>query len=178
MTFEFILILGNIDETTNGLEDSLFEASCDDALINFRNGTVYLDFHREANSFEEAVISAIMDVESSKLDTVVIGVAPENLVSESEIAKRLKIKRQTVSLWIRGKRRINSNFPKPVMRLAEKSPLWKWSDVTKWLYQNHIIKDMEIVSNAMFIQNINAVLEERDKPIRKIRKELLKKLVA
>ena len=36
-TFQFTLILNNIDEFIPGLEDSLYEAGCDDALINFKN---------------------------------------------------------------------------------------------------------------------------------------------
>ena len=65
--YQFTLMLKNVDEDSTGLEDSLYEAGCDDALINFRNGAVYLDFDREAASFEEAVNSAIQDVESASL---------------------------------------------------------------------------------------------------------------
>ncbi|GEM_PF-6859778 len=39
--FQFTLILKNVDENTLQLEDSLYGASCDDALINFRSGAVY-----------------------------------------------------------------------------------------------------------------------------------------
>ncbi len=81
---------------------------------------------REAASLEEAVISAIKDVKSASTDVEVASVAPENLVTESEIAKRLNKSRQTVSLWIKGARR--KAFPHPVMRLSEKSPLWNWSE--------------------------------------------------
>lgn len=174
--YEFILVLRNVDEDTPDLEDSLYEAGCDDALINFRNGAVYLDFDREAASLEDAVISAIKDIESASVDIDVISVAPENLVTETEIAKRLNKSRQTVSLWIRGKRR--KSFPQPVMRLAEKSPLWNWSEVINWLYKNKIINDMELVDKALFFANINAVLEERDKKTRKIRDSLLHKIAS
>lgn len=39
-TYQFTLVLKNINEHTDSLEDSLFEAGCDDALINFRNKDV------------------------------------------------------------------------------------------------------------------------------------------
>lgn len=55
--FRFTFILKNVKENTPNLEDSLFEANCEDALINFRNGTVYFDFDREASSLEDAVMS-------------------------------------------------------------------------------------------------------------------------
>ena len=63
--FQFTLVLRNVHEDTPNLEDSLYESGCDDALIHFRNGAVYLDFDREATSLEKAVISAIKDVQSA-----------------------------------------------------------------------------------------------------------------
>jgi hypothetical protein len=173
-TYQFTLVLKNVNENTNDLEDSLFEAGCDDALINFRNGAVYLEFDREASSLEEAAVSAIKDVQSSSVDAEIASVAPENFVTESEIAKRLKLSRQTVSLWIKGERR--KFFPQPVMRLAEKSPLWKWDEVCVWLYENKIIEDKSFVEEASFFVNINAALEERDSRAREIRHHLLERI--
>jgi DNA-binding transcriptional regulator YiaG len=171
-TFQFTLVLKNIPENIDNLEDSLFEASCDDALINFRNGAVYLNFDRESSSLEEAVISAIKNIQS--IDAEITSVAPDNLVTESEIARRLQMTRQTVSLWIKGERR--KSFPHPVMRLAEKSPLWKWSEVTRWLYFNKIIDDKQFVEDALFFSNINAALEERDSKTRKMWHNLLERI--
>jgi len=174
--YQFTLILKNVDESTSGLEDSLYEAGCDDALINFRNGTVYLDFDRTATSLENAVLSAIKNVESSSVKAVVATVAPEDLVTESEIAKRLDKKRQTISLWIKGTRRSQHAFPKPVMMLSARSPFWKWYEIVTWLYKNGVISEKEVLDNAEFVEDINAVLEERDKKIKKARQELLRKL--
>ena len=172
--FQFTLVLKNVNENTNGLEDGLYEAGCDDALINFRNGAVYLDFDREASSLEEAVVSAIKNVQSSSVDADVASVAPENLVTESEIAKRLNMSRQTVSLWTKGERR--KYFPHPVMRLAEKSPLWSWCEVVNWLNDNKLINNSEMVENALFFANINAALDERDSGIREARHHLLERI--
>lgn len=178
LTFQFTLILDNVDEYTSDLEDSLFEAGCDDALINFRNGTVYLDFDRKAISLKEAVISAIKQVETSPLKAVVGAVAPDNFVTESEVAERLSMKRQAVSLWIKGKRRASTSspFPSPKLKLSNKSPLWKWNEIAEWLYTNQIIREKEIVETAIFIEDINAALEERNSITREHRQELVKKL--
>jgi len=167
-----MLILKNVDENTPNLEDSLYEAGCDDALINFRNGTVYLDFDRKASSLEEAVMVAIKDVESSSVGAVVANVAPEGLVTESEVAKRLNVKRQAVSLWIKGARR--KSFPSPVMKLSDKSPFWKWREVVEWLYADNLIHEEEVI-NAFILETVNAALEERDENKRKSRQGLLKK---
>ncbi len=178
-TFQFTLILNNVDEFTEGLEDSLYETGCDDALINFRNGTVYLDFDRTAASLKEAVISAVKQVESSSVRAVVGGVAPDNFVTESEVAQRLSMKRQTISLWIKGQRRASSTpFPSPKLKLSNKSPLWKWNEITEWLYANKIIKQKAIVDTAAFIEDVNAALEERNASTREHRQELVKKLTA
>lgn len=173
-TYQFTLVLKNVNENTNELEDSLYEAGCDDALINYKNGAVYLEFYREASSLEEAVISAIKDVQSSSIDAEVASCAPENFVTEAEIAKRLKKSRQTVSLWIKGARR--EFFPQPVMRLAEKSPLWRWDEVCVWVYENKIIQNQNLVDDALFFANINAALEERDSRAREIRHHLLERI--
>lgn len=76
-TYQFTLVLKNIDETSSKIEDSLYEAGCDDALINFRNNTVYLEFDRESSSLEEAVISAIKDVKSASIKAEV-AITPTN----------------------------------------------------------------------------------------------------
>lgn len=173
-SYQFTLVLKNVDEKTSGLEDGLYEAGCDDALINFRNGAVYLEFDREADTLEDAVISAIKNVKSATIDAEIASIAPENLVTESEIAKRLNISRQTVSLWIKGERR--GGFPPPVMRLSEKSPLWQWNEVVVWLFKNNIIHDQKMLDNALFFANINAALGELDKKTRDMRHHLLERI--
>ncbi len=175
-THSFTLVLSGVNDETDNLEDNLFEAGCDDSLINFRNGTVYLEFDREALTFEEAVISAIKQVEGSTLSATVINVAPDDYVTESEMAKRLHVKRQTVSLWFKRERRIESAFPSPMMKLTEKSPLWRWYEVVRWLYQQKMISDATIIHNAKFIENLNIALLERNIDAKHYRAELLKKI--
>jgi predicted DNA-binding transcriptional regulator AlpA len=165
--YNFTLILSHVDDTTPGLEDALFEANCDDALINFRNGTVFLDFDREGSDLESTIISAIKDVEGSSLNANVIGVGPDDFVSESEIAARLNIKRQAVSLWVKRQRRAGTGFPHPVLKLSERSPMWHWHEVVEWLYQQKKIQDAEIIKDAKCIGEMNLALSERNPKIRK-----------
>lgn len=87
---EFTLVLEDVDTQTPGLEDTLFAAGCDDMLINFRNGKVYLDFAREDLSLESAVLSAIQAVEGCGLGIKVIRILPDDLVTMFNIAKSLK----------------------------------------------------------------------------------------
>lgn len=65
MKYSFTLVLAE-KEITQELEDRLFEAGCDDALISISNGgTMELDFDREAETFSEALDSAIADVKKA-----------------------------------------------------------------------------------------------------------------
>jgi hypothetical protein len=175
-TYDFTLVLDGVDDKTEGLEDKLFEAGCDDALINFRNGTVYLDFNRQASSVEDAIISAIKNIEDSELNAKVISILPDDLVGIAEIANRLNKSRQTVSLWVNRARRQEQPFPHPVSKLSDKSPMWRWYDVVNWLFQQKLINDSKLVDSAKFIENINAVLNERDPEIKKYRHYILNKL--
>lgn len=50
---EFTLILSGIDELTDEILDRLYKAGCDDALLGVRDGIVFADFAREAQSLTE-----------------------------------------------------------------------------------------------------------------------------
>ena len=62
MTHAFTLEVSGIDPTRPNYVDPLYEAGCNDALIVVRDGVVFLDFEREAPSFDDAVKSAERDV--------------------------------------------------------------------------------------------------------------------
>lgn len=176
-TFQFTLVLNNVEESTPNLEDSLYEAGCDDALINFRDGTVFLDFDREGDSLEGSVMKAIRDVESASVNAKVVNVAPEDLVTETEVANRLHLKRQAVSLWIKKQRRTSIPFPRPIMKLSERSPLWRWREIVEWMDHNKMLDNKELLAEAAFLEDIRVVLEERwNKKIQLSRKALLQKL--
>lgn len=64
------------------------------------------------------------------------------------------------------------------MRFAEKSPLWNWSEVVNWLYENKIIHDKDLVKKALFFAKINAALEERDRKTRELRHSLLERIAS
>ena len=66
--YEFTLILKGSLELTDEIADALFEARCDDGTPGTCNGVFSIDFHREANSLEEAIRSAIANVKSAGYD--------------------------------------------------------------------------------------------------------------
>ena len=63
--YEFSLILKGSLELTEEIADQLFEAGCDDGTPGTCNGVFSIDFHREADSLEAAINSAIQNVNTA-----------------------------------------------------------------------------------------------------------------
>jgi hypothetical protein len=173
--YKFTLVLNGVDDETPGIEDHLFEIGCDDALINYKNGVIYLDFDREGTDLEQVIISTIKEIEAAKIGATVVSVAPEHLVSLSEIAKRVSLTRQAVSLLALGERGLGG-FPKPVFKIANKSPLWRWRSVAEWLFEQGKLLDHSLVEYATVIEDINSALELRNNQLLEHRKNIIKKL--
>jgi hypothetical protein len=133
-SYTFTLILAGIQEVTDEVEDALFEAGCDDALLGSRDGVVFLDFEREASSAREAVLSAIADVAKSGIGARVARVEPDEFVTMAEIARRANRSRENIRQLVAGLRG-PGDFPPPVANLKQKSPIWRWADVEAWLRQ-------------------------------------------
>ena len=62
-THHFTLIVHGPDLQDESVIDRLYEAGCDDALIARAEGVQFIDFDRDAGSLEDAVLSAVADVE-------------------------------------------------------------------------------------------------------------------
>lgn len=63
--YDFTLVLSSGTELTEELGNTLFEAGCDDGSPGSCEGVVSIDFHREAESLEAAIRSAIADVQKA-----------------------------------------------------------------------------------------------------------------
>ena len=59
----FTLIVDGPDLQDDTLIDAVFEAGCGDAAIGRIDGIQYVDFDREAPSLNEAILSAVADIE-------------------------------------------------------------------------------------------------------------------
>ena len=155
--FDFTLLLDGIDKITPDVEDALFTAGCDDATISLRFGRMYLTFSRSAVSLKDAIISAIRDVRKSRIDATVLRVDECDLVTQSEIARRIDRSRQLVNQYISGARG-PGGFPAPACNITDGAPLWYWCVVAFWLWENNIIKE-EDLREAQDLTVINSVLE-------------------
>lgn len=130
-SFEFAVVatdsrgLGADDIDT--VADILFEAGCDDATPSFQNGVFVIDFDRRARNLIQAIASAIKDVRAAGLR--VLRVEPDEIVSASEVARRLGVSRQAVSKWFRE----YDGAPAPVLNASTDTPMYEWTAILKWL---------------------------------------------
>lgn len=148
--YDFALIVDGVEALTTEVENALFEAGCDDATLSIQYGRLYMEFSREAESFEQAIFSAIQDVRKADLNAQVLRVDDCNLVTAAEIARRIGRSRQLVHQYMNGDRG-PGNFPPPECHMIESSPLWAWCEVSFWLAENDIIRpetnwDAEVVA--------------------------------
>lgn len=159
-THTFTLVLSGIAEIDAEVEDRLFEAGCDDALLSTRDGVPFLDFDRDSESLLVAITGAISDVEGAGPALRVIRVEPDELVTASEIAERTGRSRESIRLLAAGKRG-RGGFPPPVRGLKSRMRLWRWAEVIAWMAEHEGGTHPEAVVHAHTIAAINGALELR-----------------
>ena len=113
-THSFVVYLGGITEISQALEDALFEAGCDDAVLGLRDGVLSLGFDREAESFEEAVMTAMEDIKRGRPDLLIERVELDPLEGRPT-ARRAEL--LTVERFNSGLRALRA-FPLSPSRLA------------------------------------------------------------
>ncbi|MCX8957860.1 helix-turn-helix transcriptional regulator [Erwinia psidii] len=158
--WNFTLVLSGVRSSTPKLEDALFTAGCDDALICFYGTAVYLEFDREAVTLNAAVSGAIGDIEGAGIGARVESV-DSTLVGLSDIAELANLSRQAIALLKDGTRG-NGDFPNPIHRITGQSPLWSWAEVAEWLVASgRMSADNPLVRNARELDQWNLALRVR-----------------
>ena len=109
------------------LESSLFQAGCDDAIIGLgQKGRLALNFTREAESAEQAMLSALQDVQRAVPEARLVEAGPD-FVGMSDMASLLMFSRQNMRKLIQTHL---ASFPMPVHEGA--SAIWHLCDVLAW----------------------------------------------
>lgn len=152
-THRLTIVASGLPVENHEYAERLFEAGCDDATVSFQKGLCVIEFEREANSFEQALESAIHSVRAA--GATIERIEPDHLVSASDIAARGGITRAAVSHYACGKR--GEGFPVPVARVTTDSPLWDWVEVAEWLV-NHKQVDTQVAHEALVIREANRVI--------------------
>lgn len=131
-TWEFTLVVEGADLQDEELIDRLFEAGLDDATVSRSGGVQLVDVARDAETYREALFTALRQLRQATGATArVVRVEPDQLVTMAEIAERSGRSREGVRLLIAGERG-PGGFPAPLSHGAERTRLWRWSDVVSW----------------------------------------------
>lgn len=95
--FDLTFSLPDGSPEAEDLLDPLFEAGCDDALIGWgrRKGSLTATFSRRAASAEDAVTSAIRDIQAGAPGATLIDIGPD-LVGMSDLARLAECSRQNI----------------------------------------------------------------------------------
>ncbi|MGN7614216.1 DNA-binding protein [Magnetococcales bacterium HHB-1] len=149
MNFEFTIVCAIQDQRwdPNDISNKLFESGCDDATVfTGSRGTIGLEFYRESDSAEEAISSAIENIQGAFPDTEILEVKPD-LVSLAHIADLVGQSRQNI--------RKLAKFPPPSVTGA--NPLWHLYRVIRW-YEDHKGKQFQdgivAVTKAAWVYNL------------------------
>lgn len=153
---DFTLVLTGITDLTEEVEDVLLK-TCDDATLAMRCGRPFLTFSRTSRSMKDAVLSAIDQVRKARINADILRVDYCNLVTQSDIARRICKSRQLVHQYICGTRG-PGGFPPPACEMADDQFLWYWCEVAYWLWENNMVKE-SVVRDAQEVDVINCVLE-------------------
>ena len=125
--------LGQQDADPESFIESLMNEGCDDALIGIGSpGRIALDFTREANSADEAVLSALADVKRAIPDAEFIEAAPD-FVGVPDIAKLLDVSRQAIGKLIDK----YEPFVPPPMYSGVRS-IWHLETILQWMIERKI----------------------------------------
>ena len=81
-TYHFTIVIRDARTDMPDLEDRLFTAVCDDALVCSHNQTVYLEFDREADSAETAIRSELENIRAAGFNDPVIQEAVVSTLAE------------------------------------------------------------------------------------------------
>jgi hypothetical protein len=160
-THSFTLFFNGADVLDDEQFDALYDAGCDDALFGVRDGAQYGAFDREANSFSEALASAIGDVTSAVPGLQVVRIEPDELVTMAAIAERSGLSREYIRL-LSSNQRGPGGFPAPVTYADHKTRLWHWPDIAHWLTEHQKAKVDLDAHAADLVAAMNAAFDLRE----------------
>lgn len=167
MEYDFTLKFKVDTDDVDALVERLGEAGCDDALVGVgQPGQIALDFTREAESAETAIISALADVKKAIPDAKLVEVSPD-FVGLSDVAELVGVTRQNMR-----KLRLThaSSFPPPIHEGS--AAVWHLAPVLTWLEErgNYLIEQtvLEVASVAMQVN----LAKEAEQLIPRVRREV------
>lgn len=156
-SYSFTLVVEGADLQNDEAQDALFEAGCDDATFGAVDGVQFAEFDREADSYAQALTSAIATIQRTIKDARVVHVEPDELVTMSEIAERIGRSRESIRLLIAGERG-PGGFPSPVSHAQTRNRLWRWPDVLRWFATHYEDEFGDVLVNVPENPHVTAMM--------------------
>jgi predicted DNA-binding transcriptional regulator AlpA len=151
------------------LVERLGACGCDDALVGIgQPGRIALEFMREADSAEAAVVSALADVKQAMPTARLIEAAPD-LVGLTDVADAVGVSRQNMRKLMLGHA---TSFPTPVHEGS--ASVWHLAEIMAWLQARGAYEidasALEIAQTTMQVNLAKEVEVRRLRPA--VRREL------
>jgi predicted DNA-binding transcriptional regulator AlpA len=141
--------------------DALFEAGCDDASVGTgKMGMVGLEFSRRAVSAEDALRSAISNIQTAIPGAVLVEAGPD-LVNLTDVAEIVGCTRQNMRKYAAGEvRAVSEGFPEPVF--TGSPSLWHLAEIAAWLDRHAGMRPKaEVIEVAKATARVNLEVQER-----------------
>lgn len=119
-------LIFDVDELTDEAIDEIYDRY--DAIVAGHGDRVLLTVTVPGTNAVSAAQSAVRDLET--IDGVTVGSCYEDLVSKTDIGRRIGVSPQAVGQWIRGDRHRAHVFPKPYNLVS--GGVWLWGEVDAW----------------------------------------------
>jgi len=120
--------LSEHDRNHDEIVERLAQAGCEDALIGIgQPGRIALEFTREAENAEAALMSALRDIKQALPSAKLVEAAPD-FVGLTDVADVLGMTRQNMRKLMVGNA---ANFPAPVHEGS--ATVWHLAEVLHWL---------------------------------------------
>jgi len=159
-------------EPTDAELETLIAAGCDDAIFGSDKDVSVAEFDREAPVLTDAIVSAVLDLESVGLTAM--RVLDDDLLTLADIADRIGKSREAVRRYAAGTRGAGG-FPPPVNPDRGGTTFYRWSEVGPWL-RDHLGIDVPEIDPALIVANL--VLQARQHRSRVAHMEVLASLLA
>jgi hypothetical protein len=157
MEYEFTLRLKLVTDDANADEvvERLGIAGCDDALVGIgQPGRVALHFNRNADSAENAVISALRDVKSAIPEAKLLEVGPD-FVGLTDVAEMVGVTRQNMRKLMMTHA---DSFPAAVHEGS--AALWHLAHLLHWLHDRNGYRiEQSLLDVAYIAMQINLTKE-------------------
>ena len=160
--WDFDLIVEGRDLMEDEALDALWqasEASSDDIYPGKSRGVQHAGFLREADCLEQAVLTAVEQIESIGGVTVV-GLRDESFVTLPDIARRGARTVEEVQALVTGKQG-PGGFPLALQPSDSTEGRWRWADVSEWFHRE--LGERLEDPNAEVFAALSSALETRQR---------------